>query len=57
LVKNKSDALIFGDGVEVVVVSGTAGRALNVVVGTNWSSNPDSFSSGGEGYGFIFNFL
>ena len=43
LVKNKSDARIFGDG--VVVVSGTAGIGLNVV---SWSPNPDSFSSGSE---------
>jgi len=47
LVKNKSDARIFGDWVVCLFVcSGTAGRALNVVVGTNWSSNANPFSSG-----------
>jgi hypothetical protein len=46
LVKNKSEARIFGDSVVVDSARvGTGGWGLNVVVGTNWSSNTDSFSS------------
>ena len=45
LVKNRSDALILGLGVLVVTRgSGTAGSALNVVIGGDWSSDTDSTS-------------
>ena len=48
LVKNNSEARIFGDSVVVDSARvGTGGWGLNVV-GSNWSSNTDSSSSGSD---------
>jgi len=48
LVKNKSEARIFGDSVVVDSARvGNGGWGLNVV-GTNWSSNTNPLSSSGD---------
>ena len=49
LVKNKSEARIFGDSVVIDSARvGTGGCGLNVVEGTDWSSNADTSFSGSD---------